>query len=233
MEKSNLKVLKIKDPEKLIIKPFPEVLPNPYNSLLLVIGAVKSGKSTLLSNLFLNPIFYGSDFFDKVMVISNSILNDPNMRFMKDTFEYKSEYTDGDIKQIIASQKKYGSKENMPLMALIADDILSTGFKKNNELSFLASRFRHYNIFYTITTQNFRALSPIIRSNATSVIVTLQSNANEKSKIVDEYAPMYNGEKKFLELYDQAINYEPYSFLYLKLDENPAQAYISFIKRIM
>lgn len=249
MEKNTtgLKILKVKDPVDLILKPFPEPLPNPYSSLLLILGSVKSGKSTILSNLFLNSSFYGSglpsdkktgkqqtgaDYFDKVMIISNSILNDYTLRFMRDTFEFKSEYRDGDIKDIIKEQKKYGDRSKMPLMALIADDILSTGFKKNNELSFLASRFRHVNIFYIITSQNMKSISPIIRSNATSVIITKQNDEDEYTKISESWAPMFGGQTEFLRLYNEAINFEPYSFLYLKLDENPAHAWQSFNKRI-
>jgi len=77
-----------------------------------------------------------------------------------------------------------------------------------------------------------RSLSPVIRSNTTHAIICKQQSDNELNKIVEEYAPMYKGEKNFRALYQQAINYEPYSFLYLKLDENPAEAYISFFKRI-
>tara|TARA_R110001592_G_scaffold2022_4_gene12648 strand:+ start:158 stop:883 length:726 start_codon:yes stop_codon:yes gene_type:complete len=231
-DSKTLKILKVKDPKEMILKPYPDILPNPYSSCLLIIGSVKSGKSTIISNLFLNPSFYGVTYFQELLVISNTILNDYTMRFMRDTFEYKSEYNDGMIKSIIEKQKKFGDRSKMPHMALIADDILSTGFKKNNELSFLASRFRHYNIFYVITTQNFRSLSPIIRSNATSVIITKQNNENELSKIVEEYGPMFGGDKEFIRLYNEAINFEPYSFMYLRLDENPAHCWQSFNKRI-
>lgn len=233
---NNLKILAVKEPKEFKKKNYPEILPNPYGGLLLIVGSVKSGKSTIINNLLMNPSFYNKDLknplFDKTLIISNTILNDFNMRFLRDTFDYKAEYNDGDIMELLESQKSYGARENMPLVCLVADDILTSTFKKNNELSFLASRFRHYNIFYTITTQSFRALSPIIRSNATNVIITKQQNDNEKSKIVEEYAPLFQGEKKFNELYDQAINNHPYSFLYLDLSKNPAQAFISFFKRI-
>ena len=42
---------------------------------------------------------------------------------------------------------------------------------------------------------------------------------------------MVGGEKKFLELYNEAHK-ERYSFLYLKLSENPAEAYVRFEKKI-
>lgn len=235
-DNNELRILKVSDPPNFKMKPYPKILPNPYGSLLVLYGSVKSGKSTILNNLALNPSFYNKDLknplFDRTLVISNTILNDNTMRFMRDTFEYKSMYNDGDITTLLEQQKSFGERAKMPLVWLIADDILSTSFKKNNELSFLASRFRHYNIFYTITSQNMRSLSPVIRSNTTHAIICKQQSDNELNKIVEEYAPMYKGEKNFRALYQQAINYEPYSFLYLKLDENPAEAYISFFKRI-
>ena len=227
-DNSNLKILKIKDPPKLVRKTFPPILPDPYSSCLLILGSVKSGKSTIISNLFLNPNFYGPDFFSDVIVISNTILNDYTMRFMKEHFSIEDHYSDGMVKNIIDNQKAFGERENMPHIALIADDILSTNFKKNNELSFLASRFRHYNIFYIITAQNMRSLSPVIRSNATSVIITKQQNENELQKIAEEYGPMYKGEKNFIALYNQAIQSAPYAFCFLRLDENPAEFYINF-----
>ena len=50
-------------------------------------------------------------------------------------------------------------------------------------------------------------------------------------KIAEEYGDLVGGEKKFLELYDQAHK-DRYSFLYLKLSENPAEAYIRFETKI-
>ena len=228
----NLKILKVKDPEAMKKKEYNPVLPDPYSSCVLFLGSVKSGKSTIISNLFLNPSFYGLDFFDDVVVISNTILNDYTMRFMKEHYTTYDQYSDGIIMSIIEEQKSYGARENMPNIALIADDVLSTNFKKNNEISFLASRFRHYNIFYIITSQNMRSLSPIIRSNATSVIVTKQQNEDELRKIAEEYAPMFGGFDNFIKLYKQAIEDQPYSFAYLKLDENPAHFYLRFERKI-
>ena len=38
--------------------------------------------------------------------------------------------------------------------------------------------------------------------------------------------------EKFLELYKTAINDAPYSFAYLRLDENPAEFYLRFEKKL-
>ena len=42
---------------------------------------------------------------------------------------------------------------------------------------------------------------------------------------------MVGGEKKFMELYNEAMR-DRFSFLYLKLSENPAEAYVRFEKKI-
>jgi type II secretory pathway component GspD/PulD (secretin) len=84
---------------------------------------------------------------------------------------------------------------------------------------------------YVIAVQSFRAVSGMIRNNATDVIIHKQQNTKELYKIAEEYGDMVGGEKKFLELYNEAHK-ERYSFLYLKLSENPAEAYVRFEKKI-
>ena len=40
---------------------------------VLMVSPVKTGKSTIISNLLLNEAFYGHEFFDDVFVISNTM----------------------------------------------------------------------------------------------------------------------------------------------------------------
>ena len=80
-------------------------------SLTLIIGAVKTGKSTLLSNLFLNDNFYGQDQFDYVKIMSNTISNDITSRFLKDAYDVDDYYSDDIIRGIIEQQKKYEKKD--------------------------------------------------------------------------------------------------------------------------
>ena len=58
-----LQIRKIVDPPKMKDKPLHPNLPQPP-ALLLLVMPVKSGKSTIISNLLLNDDFYGQDFFD-------------------------------------------------------------------------------------------------------------------------------------------------------------------------
>ena len=218
-------VFKVRDPEPddryADIHPH---LPAPP-SLLLIVGSVKQGKSNLLVNLLCNPDMY-KDKFDIVKIISNTLNADPKGKLMNKYFDCEDHYNDEMITSIIESQKAYEDFER-PNVAVILDDILTKDFGKNNAVSFLATRFRHYGIgMLLFTTQSFRAVSGLIRNNANSIIIMKQQNNKELEKINEEYGDMFSG--IFMELYKKAIEDAPYSFLYLDLSQNPARAYIRF-----
>ena len=75
-----------KDPR---IKPVHPNMPQP-SALILGLGAIRSGKTTLLNSLLLRPRedgFFGQDYFDNVTLISNTCNADPNFRFLKKAFD--------------------------------------------------------------------------------------------------------------------------------------------------
>ena len=223
------KVFKVKDPDP--DSKFSDIhphLPQPP-SLLLIVGSVKQGKSNLLVNLLCNPDMY-KDKFDIVKIISNTLNADPKGKIMNKYFDCEDHYTDEMVTDIIESQKKYEDFER-PSIALVLDDILTKDFKKTNAVSFLATRFRHYGIgLLAFTTQSFRAVSGLIRNNSSDVIIMRQQNSKELEKINEEYGDMFPG--IFMELYKRAIEDQPFSFLYLDMQTNPATAYIRFETKI-
>ncbi len=207
------------------IKPVHPNIPKPP-ALLLGIGSVKSGKTTLMNNLLLRPReegFYGAqEYFDDVMIISNTIGNDPTARFLKKAFNTKDFYTDGMISKLIEKQKSYGEKKDMPFIALLLDDILGSNMKRNNEISFLATRYRHHNIgLMGIFTQNFKSVDTILRNNATDIIIFKQTNNKQLLQIAEEFHPVYRDIKTFLQIYHKATEGK-YNFLYLKIQEGKA-----------
>ena len=74
-KQKSLEVLPVNDPEEQddwgteVHENLPQVGGFGGGSLTLIIGAVRTGKSTLLSNFFLNPEFYGQELFDYVKII--------------------------------------------------------------------------------------------------------------------------------------------------------------------
>tara|TARA_R110000765_G_scaffold48191_1_gene98740 strand:- start:1442 stop:2278 length:837 start_codon:yes stop_codon:yes gene_type:complete len=196
-------------------------------SLTLIIGAVKTGKSTLLSNLFLNDNFYGQDQFDYVKIMSNTISNDITSRFLKDAYDVDDYYSDDIIRGIIEQQKKY-EKKDQPKIAILADDLLGS-VGRNALLWQLCSRYRHYNIrMLAISSQNFRQVSPVARQNCQNLIITSPfPNFKEMRKISEEFGDVVGGEKNFLAIYKYATP-ERYDFLHMDLQSNPVKCYKNF-----
>jgi hypothetical protein len=225
MDKKPPKVFKVKDPEKdSMFDDLHPHLPQPP-ALLLIVASVKQGKSNLVVNLLCSPEMM-KDRFDIVKVISNTLHNDPKGKILNKYFDCEDHYDDQMITDLIESQKKYEDFER-PSVALVLDDILTKDFSKNNAATFLANKFRHFGIgLYCITTQSFRAVGGMIRNNATDVVIMKQQNSKELEKLSEEYGDMFP--KIFMDLYKKAIEDEPYSFLYLDLQTNPATAYIRF-----
>ena len=226
------KLLKVKEPDER--GKYREVHPHLPRAPFLLIGAgsVRSGKTCALIGLLRdNEQFYGDDYWDKVVVYSNSIFNDPKCKYLEDVFEVHDGFSNTSIDQYIANQKKH-KKEDMPTGLLVFDDIIHANFSKGvaNSLNTLATRFRHINTSIMIFVQQFRAISPLIRANATDIMIFKQQSTKQLESIAEEYEDLAGDE--FLNYYNEAINDEPYSFLYIDAQKNPAEFFIRWEKLI-
>jgi hypothetical protein len=235
MDSSGPKVLPVKDPPQEVMKPLHPNLPQPP-ALLLMISPIRTGKSTIISNLLLNSNFYGQDYFDDTIVISPTIYNDKTSRFLKKSCSCYDEYSDELLDEILDEQRSYDDLSMRPDIALILDDVIGIfkGSKgREPKINSLASRFRHYGIkLLLMSSQNYRKVSPVIRSNATHMIIGSPfPNNRELSKIAEEMGDQFGGADNFLKIYHQATP-KKYDFLYLNLTENPPQAWHNFEKMI-
>jgi len=79
----------------------------------------------------------------------------------------------------------------------------------------LFTRGRHNSISTIVSTQKFAAIHPIIRVNATSLIVYRLRNYKELEAFVEEVSGMVS-KKELIEIYKTATE-EEYSFLYIHL----------------
>tara|TARA_E500000318_G_scaffold111912_1_gene132599 strand:- start:21 stop:821 length:801 start_codon:yes stop_codon:yes gene_type:complete len=193
----------------------------------ILISPVKTGKSTIISNLLLNKNFF-ADMFDIVYIISNTIHNDQTSRFLKEQFPDTiwDEYSDNIIENIVKYQTSF-PKDKQPFIAVILDDFL--GIKSKAQIYNLATRFRHYNIgLLLFASQLFRGLPAVIRQNATFAILGGPNpNHKELLKMSEEFGSRYGGDENFLKLYHEATA-KRYNFLYLDLQSNPSKAYRNF-----
>jgi len=218
------RVLKVKDeaPSTKFSDIHPHLPAMP--SLLLMVGSVRSGKSNYLVNAFCNGDFY-KDKFDVVKFVSTTLHTDNKGKILSKYFDCMDHYEDSIIEDIKKSQGQYENKEDRPTYALVMDDILTKDFSRQNDVSFFSTRFRHYIDFYVIAVQSFRAVSGMIRSNCTDLIIFRQQNKFELEKICEEFSGHVGGKENFMKLYEEAHK-DRYSFLYLKLSENPVECYI-------
>lgn len=219
------KILKVKDtvPDERF-SDIHENLPQ-MPCLALLIGSVRSGKSNLLCNFFCNESFY-KGLFDTVKIISTTLHTDNKGMMLSEYFDTEDHYDDYMIEGIKQEQMLY-AREDRPSYALVLDDVLTQDFSKQNNVSYFATRFRHYIDFYCIATQSFRAVSGLIRNNANAVFICRQQNQKELIKIGEEYGDMVGGMDNFLSLYKE-VHREPYQILYLDLQKNPARALRNF-----
>jgi hypothetical protein len=69
-------------------------------------------------------------------------------------------------------------------------------------------------IFILIAVQSFRAVSGMIRNNATDVIICKQQNQKELMKIAEEYGDLVGGYDNFMKLYDEAHKDRLFIFIF-------------------
>jgi hypothetical protein len=234
MEAQGPKVIPVKDPEKIptnhspIHPNLPQVDGFGGGALVLLVSPVRTGKSTLISNMLLNDQFYDAqDRFDNTTIISNTIANDITSRFLRKAFDTHDAYDDSIIEGLVKTQKAY-EKEEQPEIAVVLDDCLGS-IRREAKINHLASRFRHFNIkLLIISSQNFRACSPIIRQNATNVIVGSPfPNQKELGKMAEEYGDVFGGAENWLKIYAQATP-NRYDFLHMDFQSNPPKAFHNF-----
>ena len=227
MEAKPLKIYKVKDLEdKDKYPPLNPILPQPP-FMLIGYGSVRSGKTNSLINMMRRKDMFGTDYWDQVLVISNTAKNDPKMyKFMGEAFQLEDHYENRMIDDLISSQKKY-DREDMPTQLLILDDIISRDFKKSssNAINSLATRFRHYELSIMIFVQSARAVSNMIRSNATDILIYRQQSNLEWDKLKEEYSDLA---PKNFEKYYAISQMERYNFLYIDAQQNPAHFYSGF-----
>jgi hypothetical protein len=223
---NELKILKVKEFDEGKSKPLHPHLPQPPACVLMV-SPVKTGKSTIISNLLLNPAFYGPEYFDETLIISNTINNDLTSRFLKEHFDVEDHYEDEMIDKLIERQKAL-KKEDQPEVALILDDILGS-LKSGSRVNTLSARFRHYNIkLLLFSTQVFRYVSNVVRQNTTNLIVGSPfPNHKELMKVAEEFGDTVGGQENWLRIY-RAATPERYDFLHMDLQSNPVKCYRCF-----
>ena len=230
----NMKVMPIKpffDDDEIEYNDILPSIKRNRGSLISIVGSTASGKTTLINNLLLNKNMWGGDnckgAFDEVYIFSPSIHLDDSCRFLREHFITFDMYSDEKLQEILDEQMTY-EKKKMPKVMIVIDDSVGM-IHSNSTLNHFLSRYRHWNTSVILSTQAFRALAPIARTNTTHSMIFAVPNENEFNKLDDEFGGIYGGQ--FRKLYEEATN-EKFHFLYLKLRELPAEAYKNFTRKL-
>ena len=100
---------------------------------------------------------------------------------------------------------------------IILDDVADSPqiVRGSHTLHSLFTRGRHAGISTICSLQSYRAIHPIIRKNATALVVFRLRSVAEKQAIVEENSAVYSKDV-VEEMYETATE-RPHSFLYLNL----------------
>ena len=132
-------------------------------------------------------------------------------------------YNPDDLEKVIDTQhrvikhvKKQNKKKLLSVLIVIDDHADSPEFTRHSKLLHgLFTRGRHNSISTIASTQKFSALHPIIRVNATALIVYRLRSAKEVEAMIEEVSGLIT-KKELLEIYKLATE-EEFNFLYINL----------------
>ena len=220
----------------------------PIRSVLL--GPSGAGKGIVLQNMIMDIY---DKCFERVYIFSPSVHVDqtwlPVKEYLKKEINmkdnepplYYDHYDPFSLEMIIDTQRKIvehqkKQKETKKLfqIMIIVDDFADDPMfsRKSQLLHSLFTRGRHSGISTVVSTQKFTAIHPIIRVNATELLVFRLRNFKDLEAFVEEVSALID-KKSLLEIYNIATE-EPYSFLYVKLNakKRDDMFYVKYDKKI-
>jgi hypothetical protein len=213
-------------------EPFPD-LPTSF----LLAAPTASGKTMIILNLLLR---YFKGQFARIWIFSPSIKLDPQYaplrKYLDSMADQKREplyFEDLEpqvLSKLLTDQRKIVEdcrkrKIKAPQVAVVLDDLADRGdiLQKRQGASSggswlvtLATRGRHMNVTWIISTQCLNLVGTVIRKNVRCMCIWRLRNYKEIEILCEELSGIYTKED-IMELYRYATS-EPYSFLFVRLD---------------
>lgn len=201
-----------------------------------IVGRPQSGKTSLWLSMLLtkNQGYYRK--FDKIYLISNSLATLPLPLLNLPQEQIFDGYNEEELFEILKNEKE--SKENNNILIVIDDCIKDLKSKKFNKL--ILNR-RHIiqnvdnpkvksGVMIFITGQTYNLLELQVRKNMSDVILFPTSNSKELISIKSELMSDLNPKQQ-----DEILKLawsRPYSFLYIKMNNQMSTKYYSNFDRI-
>lgn len=211
--------------------PFPS-LPSSW----IFSGPTCSGKSQAWLSLILR-VYKG--MFDRVFVFSPSILVDDSYQELRKFLDkmspkeklYYDDLDQGVLGKIISDQTAIVEmckqrKIKPPQILVVIDDMADRSDVLNrragarnggSHITSLAVRGRHSNISWMVSTQCLNLVCLPVRKNVRNLIIYRARSQREIEGLVEELAAVYDKDT-LLQIYNRAVNDQPFSFLTVKLD---------------
>ena len=196
-----------------------------------IVGRPQSGKTSLWLSMLLtkNQGYYRK--FDKIYLISNSLATLPLPLLNLPQEQIFDGYNEEELFEILKNEKE--SKENNNILIVIDDCIKDLKSKKFNKL--ILNR-RHIiqnvdnpktksGVMIFITGQTYNLLELQVRKNMSDVILFPTSNSKELISIKSELMSDLNPKQQ-----DEILKLawsRPYSFLYIKMNNQMSKKYYS------
>ena len=190
--------------------------------------------------------------FDRIYVFSPSIDVDKTWIPVKEYIEksqkvdtkkeqlFFDSYDAEALEKIVSTQHKVaehmkskGFTKIYQVLIVVDDFADNTDFSRHSKLLHaLFTRGRHSFISTIVSTQKYRAISNIIRVNATNLYVFRLRNGGDLEALLEELSALAD-KKTILQLYNMATA-EPYSFLFIKLNAKTLKDmfYIRYEKKL-
>ena len=122
--------------------------------------------------------------------------------------------------KIIDYQKKMGMKKLFSCLLIIDDFAEDRTFMRYSKiLHGLYTKSRHFGLSVLTAVQKYNSLAPIVRLNTSSLYIFKLTNMSEVDTFVQEQSALV-GKQTLMNIYQMAVNDQPFSFLFVKLREN-------------
>ena len=205
---------------------------------MLLVAPSGAGKTVLLASL-IHDIFVtksGNSVFSRIYIWSPTVNLDATWRSVKDYQHgrmkvpveesddlYHEDFNEADLRRVVQKQhaitelaKARGLKKLYQIL-IILDDVADSPqiVRGSHTLHSLFTRGRHAGISTICSLQSYRAIHPIIRKNATALVVFRLRSVAEKQAIVEENSAVYS--KDIVEEMYETATERQHSFLYINL----------------
>jgi len=201
-----------------------------------IVGRPQSGKTSLWLSMLLTKHQGYYRKFDKIYLISNSLATLPLPLLNLPAEQIFDGYNEEELFEILKNEKE--SKENNNILIVIDDCIKDLKSKKFNKL--ILNR-RHIiqnvdnpkvksGVMIFLTGQTYSLLELQVRKNMSDVILFPTSNSKELISIKSELMSDLNPKQQ-----DEILKLawsRPYSFLYIKMNNQMSTKYYSNFDRI-